>query len=83
MAKQIITLYHAVQKLITKDQHALALSKKDTCVLVLEKLKLAAAGVKMSDKFNEQLSSWSDMVSQEYGIAHHTEHGVVHLWNPN
>lgn len=61
----------------------LALSKKDTCVLVLEKLKLAAAGVKMSDKFNEQLSSWSDMVSQEYGIAHHTEHGVVHLWNPN
>jgi polar amino acid transport system substrate-binding protein len=51
--------------------------------LVLEKLKLAAAGVKMSDKFNEQLSSWSDMVSQEYGIAHHTEHGVVHLWNPN
>ncbi len=61
----------------------LALSKKDTCVLVLEKLKLAAAGVKMSDKFNERLSSWSDMVSQEYGIAHHTEHGVVHLWNPN
>lgn len=61
----------------------LALSKKDTCVLVLEKLKLAAAGVKMSNKFNEQLSSWSDMVSQEYGIAHHTEHGVVHLWNPN
>ena len=61
----------------------LALSKKDTCVLVLEKLKLAAAGVKMSEKFNEQLSSWSDMVSQEYGIAHHTEHGVVHLWNPN
>ena len=61
----------------------LALSKKDTCVLVLEKLKLAAAGVKMSDKFNERLSSWSDMVSQEYGIAHYTEHGVVHLWNPN
>lgn len=61
----------------------LALSKKDTCVLVLEKLKLAAADVKMSDKFNEQLISWSDMVSQEYGIAHHTEHGVVHLWNPN
>lgn len=61
----------------------LALSKKDTCVLVLEKLKLAAVDVKMSDKFNEQLSSWSDMVSQEYGIAHHTEHGVVHLWNPN
>ena len=61
----------------------LALSKKDTCVLVLEKLKLAAADVKMSDEFNERLSSWSDMVSQEYGIAHHTEHGVVHLWNPN
>jgi len=61
----------------------LALSKKDTCVLVLEKLKLAAAGVKMSEKFNERLSSWSDMVSQEYGIAHHTERGVVHLWNPN
>ncbi|WP_394222471.1 substrate-binding periplasmic protein [Alteromonas gracilis] len=61
----------------------LALSKKDTCVLVLEKLKLAAAEVKMSEKFNERLSSWSDMVSQEYGIAHHTERGVVHLWNPN
>ena len=61
----------------------LALSKKDTCVLALEKLKLAAAGVKMSDKFNEQLSSWSDMVSEEYGIAHHTKNGVVHLWKPN
>ncbi|MBJ2130075.1 ABC transporter substrate-binding protein [Alteromonas sp. IB21] len=61
----------------------LALSKKDTCIFVLEKLKLAAADVKMSDEFNERLSSWSDMVSQEYGIAHHTEHGVVHLWNPN
>lgn len=61
----------------------LALSKKDTCVLALEKLKLAAAGVKMSDKFNEQLSSWSDMVSEEFGIAHHTKHGVVHLWKPN
>jgi hypothetical protein len=27
LAKQIITLYHAAQKSITKDQHALAIDK--------------------------------------------------------
>ncbi len=27
LAKQIITLYHAVQKTLTKDQHALVLAK--------------------------------------------------------
>ncbi|EDK26966.1 hypothetical protein VSWAT3_05421 [Vibrionales bacterium SWAT-3] len=26
LAKQIITLYHAVQKILTKDQHALAIA---------------------------------------------------------
>ncbi|MEC8375475.1 MAG: hypothetical protein VX078_11795 [Pseudomonadota bacterium] len=61
----------------------LALSKTDTCVLVLEKLKLASAKVRKSKKYNEQLSAWSEMVSQSFGIAHHTENGVVHLWNPN
>ena len=61
----------------------LALSKTDTCVLVLEKLKLASAKVRKSKKYNEQLSAWSEMVSQNFGIAHHTENGVVHLWNPN
>lgn len=61
----------------------LALSKTDTCVLVLEKLKLASAKARKSKKYNEQLSAWSEMVSQSFGIAHHTENGVVHLWNPN
>ena len=61
----------------------LALSKTDTCVLVLEKLKLASAKARKSKKYNEQLSAWSEMVSQNFGIAHHTENGVVHLWNPN
>lgn len=61
----------------------LALSKTETCVLVLEKLKLAAAKVRKSKIYNEQLSTWSNTVSQDFGIAHHTENGVVHLWNKN
>jgi polar amino acid transport system substrate-binding protein len=60
-----------------------ALSRKDTCVLVLEKLKLAAAKVRKSQTFNERLSQWSQKVSQQYGIAHHTKNGVIHLWNKN
>lgn len=60
-----------------------ALSRKNTCILVLEKLKLAAARVRKSNTFNEQLSSWSHMVSSDYGIAHHTKNGVIHLWNKN
>ena len=61
----------------------LALSKKDTCLLVLEKLKLAAVTVRKSDKYNQQLATWSEKVEREHGIAHHTENGVVHLWNTN
>lgn len=60
-----------------------ALSRKDTSVLVLEKLKLAAAKVRKSQAFKAQLAAWSQMVSQQHGIAHHTKNGVVHLWNKN
>ncbi len=61
----------------------LALSKKDTCLLVLEKLKLAAVTVRKSEKYNQQLATWSEKVERDHGIAHHTENGVVHLWNTN
>jgi len=30
LAKQIITLYHVVQKILTKDQHTLKSGKSDT-----------------------------------------------------
>jgi len=39
LAKQIITLYHAVQKLITKDQHALENQAQSSATKLLESVK--------------------------------------------
>jgi len=42
LAKQIITLYHAVQKLFAKDQHALITSAHLSHVMFIEVLTLFA-----------------------------------------
>ena len=58
----------------------LALSKKQTSILVFERLKLAAAKVRKSESYRSKLAAWSKMVARDYSIAHHTNNGVVHLW---
>ncbi|WP_238336746.1 hypothetical protein, partial [Vibrio sp. S12_S33] len=37
LAKQIITLYHAVQKILMKDQHALEIPPNNSCTFPIEK----------------------------------------------
>ena len=58
----------------------LALSKRETSLVVVEKLKLASARIKHSDKFKKTANQWSEMVNKEYHFAHYIENGVVHLW---
>ena len=58
----------------------LALSKRDTSLIVVEKLKLASARIKHSNKFANTANQWSEMVNKEYHFAHYIENGVVHLW---
>jgi len=58
----------------------LALSKRETSLVVVEKLKLASARIKRSDEFRQTANKWSEMVNEHYHFAHYIENGVVHLW---
>ncbi|MDO6569160.1 transporter substrate-binding domain-containing protein [Alteromonas sp. 1_MG-2023] len=58
----------------------LALSKLDTSLVLVEKLKLASARIKKSNKFKQTSQAWSEAVHNNHNVAHHIENGVVHLW---
>ncbi|WP_421132710.1 substrate-binding periplasmic protein [Alteromonas sp. A079] len=58
----------------------LALSKQDTSLLVVERLKLASAKIKQDTAFKQKLEEWSRSVYSQHQVVHHIEDGVVHLW---
>lgn len=58
----------------------LALSKLDTSLVLVEKLKLTSAKIKKSKKFRQTAQKWSEAVHNNHNVAHHIENGVVHLW---
>jgi polar amino acid transport system substrate-binding protein len=58
----------------------LALSKQDTSLLVVERLKLASAKIKQDTAFKRKLKEWSRSVYSQHQVVHHIEDGVVHLW---
>lgn len=58
----------------------LALSKQDTSLLVVERLKLASAKIKQDTAFKRKLEEWSRSVYSQHHVVHHIEDGVVHLW---
>ncbi|AYO19222.1 hypothetical protein D0856_03105 [Vibrio owensii] len=64
LAKQIITLYHVVQKTLTKDQHALfCLMKYLDCFVINKQLTIPPRHIKHFDELLIELDIYSQVTA--------------------